>query len=100
MHMSVIHLLLNAQILPLILLENYLFHLVNWHCTFHVNPLLLDYVLITKFKHNINRTNVIEGHKAKTSWLLRSLVLQNHCIFNVAKVEKVIFKGAKFKIVR
>ena len=99
-NMSMVHLLLKALLLSLTLLEDNLFHLVDGHRTFDINPFLLDYVLVAQFEDYIYRTDVVESHKTETAWLLCSLVLQNDHIFNCAKILKIAPKRAQFEIMR
>ena len=52
-----------------------IFHLLDWDSTLHVDPLVLNDMLLPKFEHKINTTNVTVGDKSKASGLVSALVL-------------------------
>lgn len=69
-------LLVNALLVGTTLLRDHdFFHLLDWNCTFDVDPLVLYHVLLFKFQDEVHTANVFVRDKAKPSWFIRSLVL-------------------------
>ena len=81
------------------MLRNYLLHLLDGNCAFHVNPLTLNDMLLLQFQHQVDTVDVIVGDKAESPWLVRPLILQNHAIFNFTKVGKICLEVFKFEVV-
>jgi len=73
----------------LLLTEN-LLHLFNRNCTLDVNPLILDKVVLTHPKHNVDALDVFVCDETEASRFMGPLVLQNHDIINEAKLLKVV----------
>ena len=56
-------------------------------------------MLILKLQYQIDAADVNESDEAKSSWLVRSLVLQYHTIFNLAKVQEVVAESLLREVV-
>ena len=90
-----------SLLLDTILLRDYYFlHLLDGNCTFHVDPLTLNDMLLLQFQYQVYAMNVVVSHEAKSPWLVGPLVLQNYAIFDVTKVTKICLETLKLKIVR
>ena len=64
-------LLLAAELL---LLDDDLFHLFDRYGALHVDPLVLDHVLLFELQHHVHTANVGVGDEAEASWLVRALI--------------------------
>ena len=62
-------------LLFLLLQNHYILHLLNWHCTFYVDPFPLNHMLVLELQYQIDTPNIGESDEAESSGLVRTLVL-------------------------
>ena len=65
------------------------FHLLDGHGTFDVDPFVLNHVLELQLEDEVDATNVLVRHETEPARLIRSLVLQDHTIFDLTEVGEV-----------
>ena len=85
MNLLAIALLINATLLG----DHYFLHLLDGHGTFDVDPFVLNHVLELQFEDEVDATNVLVRHETEPARLIRSLVLQDHTIFDLTEVGEV-----------
>ena len=68
------------------------FHLLNGNCALHVNPLVLNHVLLLELKHKVDAADVAVSDEAETTRFVRPLVLQDDAVLNLTKVLEVRFE--------
>lgn len=56
-------------------------------------------MLLLQFEYQVHTPNVLVSDKAKASWLVSPLVLQDHAVFNGSKVQEVVPKCLQLKVV-
>ena len=76
------------------------FHFLDWNCTLAVDPLVSEDVVVLQLHDFSDILYVDVGHKAETSWLIRTFVLQNDAVFQPAILLKICAKLLLFQIVR
>ena len=95
---AIVLILLILSILVLMCYHNF-FHLVNRYGTFDINPLALNDMLLFQFEHEVNTVDIIIGDEAESPWLVSTLILQYHTVFNLTEVAEVFFEAGEGEIV-
>ena len=58
----------------LLLLDDDLLHRFDWDGALHIDPLVLDHVLLLQFQDYMHATDVVVGDEAESSRFMRALV--------------------------
>ena len=83
----------------LLLLKDDFLHLLYWHCTLDIYPLLFYHMLFSQFQYKIYRSDIFICNETKTSRFSSFLVLQYDTVFNLSKVGEILSKLVLRKIV-
>lgn len=76
-----------------------IFHLLYGDSTLHIDPLILNDMLLSQFQHKIDTSNIAISHKSESSWLISAFVLQYDTVFNIAKVCEVGPESIRMEVV-
>jgi len=86
--------------LSVLLLAENLFHLFYRDCTFNVDPLVLDEVVLAHLQYNVHALDVFVGDEAEASWLVGPFVLQDYDVIDQAKLLEVVSEDFYGEVVR
>ena len=90
--------LLIVRVLVLMCYHNF-FHLINRYGTFYINPLALNDMLLFQFEHKVYTVDIIVSDEAESPWLVSTLILQYHTVFNLTEVAEVFLEAGKGEVV-
>lgn len=89
-----------ALLVTTLLGDHDLLHLLDGHGALHVDPLVLNHVLLLQLQNQIDATDVCIGNESESSRLVGPFVLKNDAVFDLSEIQEVALESAKLQVVR